>query len=263
MLKTLELSFEEHKKLAAYCIQKGIDYCSTPFDEESFQLLVDINVPFWKVPSGEITNVPYLRMIAQHKKPIILSTGMAEMYEIAFALKTLEDEGVDSNDVTVLHCNTEYPTPMSDVNLLAMNSIKNGFKVNVGYSDHTLGIEIPIAAAALGATVIEKHFTLNKSLPGPDHAASLEPSELNDMVKSVRNIEAALGSGRKIPSASEQKNRPAARKSVVAKTSIKKGEQFSTDNITVKRPGTGVSPIHWDQVIGSLASRDYKKDELI
>jgi len=263
MIRKLELSREIHEELIAYCKQCGIEFFSTGFDILSIDLLVDLGLEQFKIPSGEITNLPYLRHIGKLEKPVILSTGMANLGEIETALDVLETSGTSRNLVTVLHCNTEYPTPMEDVNLRAMLSIKEAFGVTVGYSDHTLGIEVPIAAATLGATVIEKHFTLDRTLPGPDHRASLEPYELKAMVRAIRNIELALGDGIKRPSASETKNRPIARKSLVAATAIRNGESFTEANLAVKRPGTGISPIRWDEVLGRTAIRDFEADELI
>jgi len=245
MIKKLELTFENFKELKDYCDEKGIMFLSTPFDVESARFLKDLGLEIFKIPSGEITNYPLLREIGSYKKKVVISTGTKR------------------EDITVLHCNTEYPTPFEDVDLKAMLTIKEAFKVSVGYSDHTLGIEIPIAAVALGATVIEKHFTLDKNLPGPDHKASLEPNELKAMIKAIRNIEKALGNGIKKPSKSERKNIEIARKSIVAKRDIKKGEVFSEENITTKRPGTGISPMRWEEVIGKKAPKDFKKDELI
>ncbi|WP_407370242.1 N-acetylneuraminate synthase [Carnobacterium sp.] len=261
MIKKLELDYDKHQELMDYANSKGVMFLSSAFDLESIDLLVDLDLSVFKIPSGEITNLPYLRKTAQTKKPIILSTGMATLGEIEAALEVLKDNG--TTDVTVLHCNTEYPTPMSDVNLTAMNTMKDAFKVKVGYSDHTLGIEIPIAAVALGAVMIEKHFTLDKTMEGPDHKASLEPDELKKMVKSIRNIEVALGTGVKIPTESERKNKPIARKSIVAKAPVRTGETFSEENLEIKRPGTGISPMLWDEIIGSKATRDYQEDELI
>lgn len=261
MIKKLELDYGKHQELMDYASSKGVMFLSSAFDLESIDLLVNLDLRVFKIPSGEITNLPYLRKIAQTKKPVILSTGMATLGEIEDALEVLKING--STDVTVLHCNTEYPTPMIDVNLTAMNTMKEAFKVKVGYSDHTLGIEIPIAAVALGAEIIEKHFTLDKTMEGPDHKASLEPEELKQMVESIRNIEKALGTGVKTPTESEKKNRPIARKSLVAKESIKIGELFSEENLDIKRPGTGLSPMLWDEIIGSKANKDYKSDELI
>jgi N,N'-diacetyllegionaminate synthase len=263
MLVKFELSREMHEKLISYCKQCGIEFFSTGFDIQSFDLLVDLGLKLFKIPSGEITNLPYLRYIGQYGKPVILSTGMATLGEIENALDNLETSGIQRKNITVLHCNTEYPTPMDDVNLRAMLTIREAFGVAVGYSDHTLGIEVPIAAVALGATVIEKHFTLDRNLPGPDHLASLEPVELKAMVQAIRNIEKALGDGIKRPSPSELKNKPVARKSLVARRAIKVGEVFTAENLTTKRPGTGISPMRWDEFIGRLAKRDFSPDELI
>lgn len=261
MIKKLELDYDKHQELMDYANSKNVMFLSSAFDLESIDLLVDLDLSVFKIPSGEITNLPYLRKIAQTKKPVILSTGMATLGEIEEALEVLKNNG--TTDVTILHCNTEYPTPMSDVNLTAMNTMKDAFKVKVGYSDHTLGIEVPIAAVALGAVVIEKHFTLDKTMEGPDHKASLEPDELKQMVKSIRNIEKALGTGVKTPTDSERKNKPIARKSIVAKAPISIGEIFSEENLEIKRPGTGISPMLWDEIIGSKATKDYQADELI
>ena len=264
MIKKLELDAVAHRELIAYCRQKNIQFLSTPFDLESINLLHDLGMKTFKIPSGEITNLPYLRKIGVLKKEIILSTGMADLGEIEDALDVLTGAGTKLKDITVLHCNTEYPTPFEDVNLKAMLTIKAAFPgVNIGYSDHTLGIEIPIAAVAMGATIIEKHFTLDKNLPGPDHKASLEPNELKAMVCAIRNIEKALGNGIKKPSPSELKNKPIVRKSIVAARDIRKGKPFTEKNLTAKRPGTGISPMRWDEVIGQNASRDYKQDDLI
>lgn len=261
MLKKLELSYEEFLKLKSYCDHVGICFLSTPFDFESIDFLNSIDMPFWKIPSGEITNYPYLVALAKTGKPVVMSTGMCEMREIEEAINVLKENG--SKDIKLLHCNTEYPTPYEDVNLKAMTTISETFGLEVGYSDHTKGIEVPIAAVALGATVIEKHFTLNRNMKGPDHKASLEPDELAKMVQSIRNIEKAIGSGDKKPSPSEKKNILVARKSIVAKTSIRCGEEFTEANITVKRPGNGISPMHWNEVIGKRAVRDFEEDELI
>jgi len=263
MVKELELSFDDFKELKDYCDEKGIMFLSTPFDVESARFLKELNLEIFKIPSGEITNYLLLKEIGSYRKKVILSTGMADLGEIEDALDVLIESGTKREDITVLHCNTEYPTPIEDVNLKAMLTIKEAFKVNVGYSDHTLGIEVPIAAVAIGAKVIEKHFTLDRTLPGPDHKASLEPDELKAMVKAIRNIEVALGNGIKRPSKSEAKNKVVARKSIVAKRDIKKGEKFTEENITVKRPGNGISPMRWDEIIGKVANRDYKEDELI
>ena len=264
MVKKLELSFEQFVELEKYCTQKNIKFLSTGFDSESLVFLAQLGITIAKVPSGEITNLPYLRQVASLFPEVILSTGMATIGEIKDAVKVLTDNGISKDKITILHCNTEYPTPMEDVNLKAMLHIQRELGIPVGYSDHTLGIEVPIAAVALGATVIEKHFTLDKTLPGPDHKASLEPNELKAMVSAIRNIEKAIGgSGLKEVSKSEEKNKPIARKSIVASTDIKKGDTFTPENLTVKRPGTGISPMQWDEVIGKEAKRDFQEDELI
>lgn len=261
MVKKLELSFEQFRSIQQYCKEKGIMFLSTPFDLESVDFLEEIGIPFWKIPSGEITNLPYLEKIASTGKDIILSTGMCTMDEIERALSVLRKNG--AGQITLLHCNTEYPTPMEDVNLHAMRKMEDVFQVPVGYSDHTAGIEVPIAAAALGASVIEKHFTLDKNMEGPDHKASLEPEELKQMVASIRNIEKAIGSGEKKPSPSEKKNISIARKSIVAKRDIRKGEKLTEDNLSVKRPGDGISPMRWYEIVGTAAVKDFKEDELI
>lgn len=263
MLRRLELSMEDHRALIAHCRQAGIRFLSSPFDLASIDLLCDLGLDVFKIPSGEITNLPYLRRIGSLAKDVILSTGMADMDEISAALRVLTDAGTPKDRITVLHCNTEYPTPMGDVNLRAMRSIGAAFGVRVGYSDHTEGIEVPIAAVALGAAVIEKHFTLDRRLPGPDHRASLEPVELHAMVSAIRNIEVALGSGIKQPSISELKNRLVARKSIVAARPIVAGETLTGINLTVKRPGNGFSPMLWESVIGQKAPRDFFADEAI
>jgi len=263
MIKKLELSFESHRELIKYCKEREIKFLSSPFDIESIDALVGLGLDSLKIPSGEITNLPYLRRIGQFKGRIILSTGMSDIGEIEDALDVLAKAGTLKDNITVLHCNTEYPTPYGDVNLRAMLTIKNTFKIDVGYSDHTLGIEVPIAAVALGATVIEKHFTLDKTMAGPDHKASLNPIELKAMVNAIRNIEKAIGDGVKRPSQSEMKNRPIGRKSIVALKKIQKGEIFTDENITVKRPGTGISPMLWDQVIGKHSAFDFAEDDLI
>ena len=263
MIKKLELDKETHLELNTYCKEKRIEFLSSPFDNRSIDLLDELGLERLKIPSGEINNLPYLRHIGSFAKPIILSTGMSNLSEIEAALDILEKAGTSRDEITVLHCNTEYPTPMEDVNLNAMLTIRRKLGVKVGYSDHTLGIEIPIAAVALGATVIEKHFTLDRNLPGPDHRASLEPGELKDMIKSIRNIERAMGDGVKKPSPSETKNIPIARKSIVVKMSIKKGEIFSDENLTVKRSGAGTSPMEWDNLIGRYSEKDYHPDDLI
>ena len=263
MVKKLELSFDDFVALKEYCDELNIMFLSTPFDFEIIDFLNDLGLEIFKIPSGEITNLPYLEKIGKLGKKVILSTGMADLGEIEDALDILISCGTKKENITVLHCNTEYPTPYEDVNLLAMLTIKEAFKVKVGYSDHTLGIEIPIAAVALGASVIEKHFTLDKNMEGPDHKASLEPHELKAMIDAIVNIEKALGNGMKKPSKSELKNKDIVRKSIVAKREIKKGEIFTEDNITVKRPGTGISPMRWYEVLGKVAPKDYKEDELI
>ncbi len=263
MLKRLELNFETHRILMDRCKDKNIGFLSSAFDLDSLDYLISLGISFIKIPSGEITNLPYLRRVGKAGKPIILSTGMASNNEIQNAISVLIQAGSDIEDVTILHCNSEYPTPMLDVNLLAMCSMEKQFKTRVGYSDHTIGIEIPISAVALGATVIEKHFTLSRSLDGPDHKASLEPDELSEMVRCIRNIQVALGDGIKRPSLSESKNLSAVRKSIVAAHDIKKGERFTDQNLCAKRPGTGISPMNWDGVLNLIATKDYKKDELI
>lgn len=264
MLQKLELSEADHERIMDYCKLKNIEFFSTAFDLDSLSYLAKIGFDMVKIPSGEITNLPYLRLAASLFKKVILSTGMTTMDEIEQALDVFLKAGVDKRDITILHCNTEYPTPMKDVNLLAMLHIKEKFDVAVGYSDHTLGIEVPVAAVALGASVIEKHFTLDNNMQGPDHAASLEPIELKKMVSAIRNIEQAIsGNGKKEPSESEQKNINIARKSIVAKVNISKGDFFTEKNITTKRPGSGISPMKWDEIIGQKATRDFVEDELI
>lgn len=263
MIKKLELDVAAHKELIDYCTKKKILFLSSPFDLDSVDLLIKLGLEIIKIPSGEIVNLPYLEKIGKLKKSIILSTGMADLGEIKNALDVLTSSGTQKNDITVLHCNSEYPTPYEDVNLNAMSALKKEFGVKIGYSDHTLGIEVPIAAVALGAEVIEKHFTLDKNMKGPDHKASLEPSELKAMVNGIRNIEKALGDGIKKPSKSEQKNMDIVRKSIVAIKSIKKGEIFSEKNIGTKRPGTGISSIKWYEVIGKTAKKDFEIDEWI
>jgi len=263
LLKKLEINRDAHRELFDYCRQAGIVFISTPFDLESIELLKSLGLEMIKVPSGEITNYPYLKKIGRTFGKVILSTGMADLGEIEDALDILTDNGVDRQKITVLHCNTEYPTPIQDVNLRAMLTIKHAFGVNIGYSDHTLGIEVSIAATALGATVIEKHFTLDKNMEGPDHAASLEPDELMMLVRGIRNTEKSLGSPIKKPSFSESKNKPIVRKSIIAAQFIKQGESFTEQNLCVKRPGTGISPMNWDQVINQIARRDFLEDEII
>lgn len=263
MLKKLELSYDDHLALIAYCKTKDIRFLSTPFDLESIDLLKELGLRLGKIPSGEITNLPYLRKMAASFDELLMSTGMADMKEISDAIEVITAEGFSKDNLVILHCNTEYPTPYDDVNLNAMQSIAREFGVRVGYSDHTDGIDVPIAAVALGACVIEKHFTLDRIMEGPDHKASLEPKELLAMVKSIRNIEIALGTHEKKPTKSELRNRQIARKSIVAATLIKKGEIFSDSNVTTKRPGSGISPMLWNKVIGTVAKRDFKTDELI
>lgn len=263
MLQQLELSVDDHLRLIEHCNHCGIKFLSTAFDLDSIDFLDSLNLDLWKIPSGEITNLPYLRRIAQKGNRVIMSTGMCEPEDIEAALNVLTTNGTPIENITLLHCNTEYPTPWNDVNLRAMHDIATRFNVPVGYSDHTKGIEVPIAAVALGATVIEKHFTLDNNLPGPDHKASLEPQQLKAMVDAIRHIEQALGNGVKQISESERKNITIARKSIVAATEIKEGELFTEENLTVKRPGGGISPMKWDEVIGTTASRNYLPDELI
>lgn len=261
MLKKLLLTYDEFTELKHYCDEIGIQFLSTPFDIESVYFLNDLGCDVWKIPSGEVTNYPYLVTIAKTNKPIILSTGMCTLEEVRAALRVLQDNG--ASDITLLHCTTEYPTPYEDVNLKAMQTLKDEFGLPVGYSDHTEGIIIPIAAVAQGACVIEKHFTLDRNMEGPDHKASLEPEDLKAMIAAIRNIEKAQGSGCKEPVPSEIKNAAVARKSIVAKQHISQGDIFTEDNITTKRPGNGVSPMLWNQVIGSNAKRDFEEDELI
>ena len=261
MVKKIHFGFAEHRKLKEYCDIIGIKYLSTPFDMDSIDFLAGMDMPVWKIPSGEVTNLPYLEKVARLKKPIIMSTGMCEIPEIKAALDVLYSNGAE--DVTILHCNTEYPTPLKDANVKAMLDIQKNFGTKVGYSDHTLGLEAPLAAVALGATVVEKHFTLDKNMEGPDHAASMSPEELTALVKAIRNTELALGDGVKKVTESEAKNKDVARKSIVAKVPIKAGEVFTTDNITVKRPGNGISPMRWYEVLGQSAKRDFSLDELI
>lgn len=263
MLKYLELSEEDHQELIDYCQFKNIEFMSTPFDLQSIEFLNGLGVNRFKISSGEITNFPYLKMVGSFNKEIVLSTGMATLAEIEAALSLLIESGTDKNKITILHATTDYPTQMHDVNLTAMKTIAQAFKVQVGYSDHTPGVEVPTAAVALGASIIEKHFTLDKKLPGPDHKASLEPQELKKMVEAIRNIEMALGDGIKHPSANEQKNMRVARKSIVALTAIKNGEIFTEQNLTIKRPGMGISPMRWNEVVGQVAQKDYEADDLI
>lgn len=263
MLEKVELSEEMHRELIKYSQQRGIGFFSTSFDIDSVNMLIRLGQVRFKVPSGEITNLPLLRHIGKRNKEVILSTGMSDLNEVGNAIKSLEDAGTTRSKITALHCTTAYPAPMEDVNLSAMLSIQRAFGVSVGYSDHSEGIEVAIAAVALGAKIIEKHFTLDKTLPGPDHKASLEPDELKKMITAIRNIELALGDGVKKIMPSELKNRQVARQSIVAKANIKKGEALSETNITTKRAGSGISPMRWDQIIGSKSKRDYLIDEII
>lgn len=263
MIRRLELSLDSHHKLIKCCKENEIVFLSSPFDLDSIDLLNELGLETFKVPSGEIINLPYLRKLGKLNKNIILSTGMADLGEIEDALDILIESGTKKENITVLHCNTEYPTPFEDVNLEAMLTIKNAFDVKVGYSDHTNGIEVPIAAVGLGAEVIEKHFTLDRNMEGPDHKASLEPTELEAMVKAIRNIEKAIGDGIKKPSKSELKNKPIARKSLIAIKKIGKGDLFTEENIGIKRPGNGISPMRWDEVIEGKASKNFEIDDLI
>tara|TARA_B110000305_G_C19380110_1_gene609142 strand:+ start:101 stop:1105 length:1005 start_codon:yes stop_codon:yes gene_type:complete len=263
MLKKLELDAATHKKLISHCKSKRIIFLSSPFDLDSIKLLRDLNLEIFKIPSGEITNLPYLREIGKLNKNVILSTGMAHMSEIKDAIDILLDAGTKKDNITILHANTMYPTPMEDVNLRAMKAIGETFDMAFGYSDHTLGIEVDIAAVAMGASCIEKHFTLDKSMSGPDHKASLQPDELRAMVKAIRNIEVALGSAIKKPSKSELQNIKIARKSIVAKKDIKQGDVLSDDNLAIKRPGNGMSPLRWDEIIGTIATCNYNENDLI
>lgn len=263
MLKRLELNTEGHRILKSHCESKGIIFLSSPFDLQSIDLLIELGLEIFKIPSGEITNLPYLRKIGLLQKKVILSTGMSTLKEVEDALNVLVSAGTAKDHITVLHCNTEYPTRFEDVNLRAMITMRDKLRVRIGYSDHTLGIEVPIAAVAMGAEVIEKHFTLDRKMEGPDHRASLEPRELNEMVFSIRNIEKAMGDGEKVPSCSESKNIPIARKSIVAAIDIAKGETFTERNLTVKRTGVGVNPMEWDRVITKVAKKNFKDGDLI
>jgi N,N'-diacetyllegionaminate synthase len=263
MVKKLELSFNDFIELKAYCESKGIMFLSTPFDMDSIEFLETLKMGLWKVPSGEITNLPYLQKIGSFGEEVIFSTGMSTLGDIENALDILVKSGTARENITILHCNTEYPTPMGDVNLKAMQTIKSAFGVNIGYSDHTLGIEVSVAAVALGAAVIEKHFTLDKTMSGPDHLASLEPAELTAMVESIRNIEKALGSAVKLPSASESKNINIARKSIHLSKDIKKGHVFTMSDLTVKRPGNGMSPLFINEVVGCVAKEDLLEDSIL
>lgn len=263
MCKRIHLKLSDYAPLKKYCEEIGIKFISTPFDLDSIDVLKDMRMDFWKVPSGEITNYPYLVKIANTHLPVVMSTGMCEINEIREALNVLCDNGLTMDQISLLHCNTEYPTPMKDVNLKAMDDLSREFGLRVGYSDHTKGIEVPIAAVAMGAQIIEKHFTLDHNMEGPDHKASLEPDELKAMVDAIRNIEQAIGDGTKHVSESERKNIAIARKSIIAACAIKKGETLTEGNLTVKRPGNGISPMKWKDVIGTVAVRDFKEDELI
>lgn len=263
MIRKLLLPMEVFREIAAYCRDKGIIFFSTAFDLVSLQYLESLGQPYHKIPSGEIDNLPYLRQIGRYGRPVILSTGMSTLIEVRDAILVLESVGLSRKQITVLHCNTEYPTPMQDVNLRAMRTIAETLDVAVGYSDHTDGIEVSVAAVALGACTIEKHITLDRNLPGPDHKASLEPHSFRNMVSAIRNIELALGDGVKQPSPSELRNRPIVRRSLVAAVAIKAGSMFTPENVAAKRPGTGLSPMRWDDVIGCVASRDYEADEFL
>jgi N,N'-diacetyllegionaminate synthase len=261
MIKRLMLADKEFAKLKEYCGEIGIGFLSTPFDLASIEFLNELGCDLWKIPSGEVTNLPYLEKIAETHKPVIMSTGMCTTEEIHAAVDVMNAGG--AGEITLLHCTTEYPAPFEDVNLNAMDTLRKEFGLKVGYSDHTKGICVPLAAVAKGAVIIEKHFTLDRNLEGPDHKASLEPKELKEMVENIRRVEAALGTGIKEPAPSEIKNMAIARKSIVAKTKIKKGEIYTTENITTKRPGSGISPMRWHEILGSRANRDYEEDELI
>ena len=263
MIKKLELDVNTHKELIAYCQEKNITFLSTPFDHDSINMLNDLGLGIFKIPSGEITNLPYLRHIGSLGKRVVLSTGMATLQEVRSALTVLIKSGTKKENITILHANTMYPTPMEDVNLNAMLTIQKELDIAIGYSDHTIGIEVDIAAVAMGASIIEKHFTLDRSMKGPDHRSSLEPDELKVMVSAIRNIERALGSNKKKPSPSESVNIEVVRKSIVASQDIEKGEMLTVNNIMVKRPGNGISPMKWDDIIGAVASKDYKIDDLI
>ncbi len=259
MLEKLALTQKDFTELNRYCREKQIGFLSTPFDLDSIEFLDTFDMDFWKLPSGEITNLPYLEQIGQTRKPVVMSTGMSSLQEVKDAAAVLRKAG--AKEITLLHCNTQYPTPMEDVNLRAMQTLEKELNLPVGYSDHTQGIEIPVAAVAMNACIIEKHFTLDRSMEGPDHKASLEPDELNAMVQAVRNVEQALGNGKKEPSPSELGNISVVRKSIVAKCGIKKGDTFTEDNLTVKRPGNGISPMRWHEMIGKQAERDFAEDE--
>ena len=261
MVRKLMLTYEQYGQLKDYCDEKGIEFLSTAFDLPSVDYLHSIGMKRWKIPSGEITNLPLLMKIASLHEPIIMSTGMSELSEVADAVKVLKENG--AGDITLLHCTTEYPAPYEDVNLKAMDTMKEAFDLPVGYSDHTKGLEIPVAAVARGACVIEKHFTLSREMEGPDHAASIEPEELKQMVQMIRHVEVSIGDGVKKVSASEAKNQDIARKSIIARTAIKAGEIFTEDNITTKRPGSGINPMRWFELLGKEAKHDYEEDYLI
>jgi len=263
LAKKIHLPNNVWQELKVHAEQLGLKFMSSAFSVAGVSILADLGMEIYKIPSGEVTNLPYLRKVAKVAKEVILSTGMANLKEIEDALNILQKEGLPKENIIVLHCNTEYPTPFSDVNLKAMLHIKDELGVKIGYSDHTIGIEVPVAAVSLGARVIEKHFTIDKTLPGPDHKASLEPGELKSMVSAIRNIELALGNGFKEPSESEIKNMKLVRKSIVAKKEIQKGEIFSESNLSVKRPGTGISPMVWDNVIGKISKHHFNKDDQI
>ena len=263
MNKKIAIGFSEFVILKSYSDEMGMKFLSTPFDMQSVDFLMGLGMDYMKVPSGELTNLPYLRKIAQQRIPVIMSTGMCTLGEVEAALNVLEQNGLSDENISLLHCNTEYPTPYADVNLKAMVAMKECFGLRVGYSDHTKGIEVPVAAVALGAEIIEKHFTIDRMLPGPDHVASLEPNELKAMVESIRHIEEAIGDGRKRVSDSERKNIVIARRSIIANRDIKAGEVFTEENLTTKRPGNGINPMRWDEVLGQKAKRDFVEDELI
>ncbi len=263
MLKKLELSKNDHFELINYCKGKGIEFLSSPFDEENATFLNELGLKRFKIPSGEITNLPYLRHISKFQKPTILSSGMSNLEEIEDAISVLELSGLKKDLITILHCTSQYPAPFKDVNLKAMKTIADTFNVVVGYSDHTEGIEVALAAVSLGAKIIEKHITIDKTMEGPDHSASLDPCELNNMIRAIRNIEISLGSPNKFVTDSEKKNREIVRKSIVAKNKIRKGDIFNKNNLATKRPGNGLSPMNWDKVLGQRATRDYFEDEFI
>lgn len=263
MCKKIHLKLEDYKPLKAFCEEVGVKFISTPFDLVSIDVLEELDMDFWKVPSGEVTNYPYLVKIAKTHRPVVMSTGMCEVDEVRAAVDVLLENGLTRDQISLLHCNTEYPTPFQDVNLAAMIDLASELGLSVGYSDHTVGIEVPIAAVAMGARVIEKHFTLDHNMEGPDHKASLEPDELKKMVDSIRNIEKAIGDGKKHVSDSERKNIAIARKSIIAARNIKKGELLTEDNLTVKRPGNGINPMRWNEIVGKIAVRDFVEDELI